>query len=61
MINDRTNVEQRTMNERSTNNEVEGIQGAGPQILFGGAGSPKSPDHGDNPPLLAVSPPPPFK
>ena len=43
--------------------EVEGIQGAGPQILFlGGAGSPQSPDHGDNPslapPLRVISPPP---
>ena len=30
--------------------EVEGIQGAGPQIGFCGAVSPKSPDHGDHPP-----------
>ncbi len=29
--------------------EVKGIQGAGPQIGFCGAVSPKSPDHGDNP------------
>jgi hypothetical protein len=33
-----------------TETEVEGIQGAGPQICIWGAGSPKSPDHGDNPP-----------
>ena len=40
--------------------EVGGIQGAGPQILIWGAGSPKSPDHDDNssPPLRIVSPPP---
>jgi hypothetical protein len=30
--------------------EVEGIQGTGPQIVFWGAVSPKSPDHGDHPP-----------
>ena len=35
--------------------EVEGIQGSGPQIVFWGAFSPNSPDHGD---LRAVSPPP---
>ena len=42
-------------------NEVQGIQGTGPQIVFGGAVSPKSPDHGDHPPpappLRIISPP----
>jgi hypothetical protein len=41
--------------------EVEGIQGAGPQILFGGGWLPKI-LHGDNPPLApslrVVFPPP---
>jgi len=38
-------------------NEVEGIQGADPLIVFLGAGSPKSPDHGDNLPPSPPSPP----
>ena len=42
--------------------EVEGIQGAGSQIFFGGGWIPKITYHGDDfplaPPLRAVSPPP---
>ncbi len=44
--------------------EVEGIQGAGPEIFIWGAGSPKSLDHGDYdypppvPALRVISPPP---
>ena len=39
------------------------FRGLAPKLCFGGAGSPKSLDHGDNPPppappLHAVSPPP---
>jgi hypothetical protein len=43
----------------SGRNEVEGMQGAGPKICIGGAGSPKSPDHVDSPPSVlppALSP-----
>ncbi len=35
--------------------EVKGIQGGGPQICILGAGSQKSPDHGDFPPPVLPS------